>query len=376
MSKRDYYDVLGAEKAASDAELKKAFRRAAMKHHPDKNPGDKGAEDKFKELNEAYEVLGNKKKRAAYDQFGHAGVDPSMGGGGGGGFGGAQGGNFNDAFGDMFGDIFGGRSGAGRQGPARGADLRYGMEINLEEAVHGVQKEIQIPTLAECDTCDGSGAKPGSKKSKCGTCHGHGAVRMQQGFFSVEQPCPACHGAGEVIDSPCTSCRGQGRVQKTKKLNVKIPAGVDTGDRIRLSGEGEAGEQGAPSGDLYVEAHVRSHPVFERDGANLHCEVPINLVTACVGGDIEVPTLEGRVRLKIPAETQSGKMFRLRGKGVKPLRGHGVGDLMCRIMIETPVHLNSKQKALLRELGETLDSSKHSPKASGWFDSVKRFFET
>ncbi len=375
MSKRDYYDVLGVAKNASEGELKKAYRRLAMKHHPDRNPDDKAAEAKFKEANEAYEILSDSQKRAAYDQFGHAGVDPSMGGpGGAGGFGAGVGG-FSDVFGDIFGDIFGG-GGRRQQQAQRGADLRYTLEITLEQAVHGTTAKITIPTLANCKTCDGSGAKPGSGKKTCTTCGGRGAVRMQQGFFSVEQPCPDCHGQGQVIEDPCTDCHGQGRLQESKKLSVKIPAGVDNGDQVRLSGEGEAGGPGAPAGDLYVEMRIKRHAIFDRQGNDLICDVPIHFSTACLGGELEVPTLDGKVKLKIPAETQTGKMFRLRGKGVKSVRGGAMGDLLCRVTIETPVKLNSKQKALLEDFAASLDDGKqHTPRSKGWFDGVKSFFQ-
>ncbi|TKB55370.1 molecular chaperone DnaJ [Ferrimonas aestuarii] len=375
MSKRDFYEVLGVARDASERDIKKAYKRLAMKYHPDRNPGDAKAEESFKEVKEAYEILTDSEKRAAYDQFGHAGVDPNRGGGGG--FHGG-GGDFGDIFGDVFGDIFGGgRRGGGRQGPSRGNDLRYNMELTLEEAVKGVSKEIRIPVLTSCDSCDGSGAKKGSSAQTCGTCHGQGQVQMRQGFFAVNQTCPTCHGKGKVIKDPCNKCHGQGRVEKTKTLNVKIPAGVDTGDRIRLSGEGEAGEMGAPSGDLYVQVHVKDHPIFERDGNNLYCEVPIGFSTAALGGEIEVPTLDGRVNLKVSAETQTGRMFRLRGKGVKSVRSHAVGDLICKVIIETPVNLTERQKELLREFDETMEgaSKKHSPKAQGFFDGVKKFFD-
>ncbi|MHC9511656.1 molecular chaperone DnaJ [Kangiella sp. M94] len=372
MSKRDYYEVLGVSKSADKAELKKAYRRLAMKNHPDRNPDDKDAEARFKEAKEAYEVLNDPQKRQAYDQYGHAGVDPNMGGG----HGGFHGADFGDIFGDVFGDIFGGgRRGGGGRRQARGSDLQYNMEITLEEAVSGVTKTIRIPTMVNCDTCDGSGAKAGTGTATCSTCHGQGAVRMTQGFFSVQQTCPDCRGSGQIIKDPCTDCHGQGRVQKTKTLQVKIPAGIDTGDRIRLSGEGEAGGPGAVTGDLYVQVHVKEHPIFVRDGANLYCEVPVNFVTAALGGEIEVPTLEGRVSLKIPAETQTGKMFRLKGKGVKAMRAGYTGDLMCRVVLETPVSLGKEQKDLLKQFGETLASGKNSPKEKGWFDGVKKFWE-
>jgi molecular chaperone DnaJ len=377
MSKRDYYEVLGVDRDSSDRDIKKAFRRMAMKYHPDRNPDDKEAEDKFKEVNEAYEVLSDAQKKAAYDQYGHAGVDPNMRGGAGG-YGGGFEGNFSDIFGDVFGDIFGGGGGrGGRSSVQRGADLRYNMEMTLEEAVRGVEKSIKVPTLVACETCDGSGAKPGTSAKVCGTCGGQGQVRMQQGFFSVQQTCPACHGRGTQVKNPCRTCRGEGRRQDQKTLSVKIPPGVDTGDRIRLSGEGEVGANSGPAGDLYVQVSVRDHAIFERDGKDLYCEVPVSFVDSALGGELEVPTLDGRVKLKIPAETQSGKLFRLRGKGVKPVRGGAQGDLMCRVQVETPVNLTEKQKELLREFQDSVEETghKHSPKKSGWFDSVKNFFE-
>lgn len=374
MSKQDYYEVLGVDRDASDRDIKKAFRRMAMKYHPDRNPEDKDAEEKFKEVNEAYEILSDAQKKAAYDQYGHAGVDPNMGGGfGGGGF---EGG-FGDIFGDVFGDIFGGGGGGRRSSVQRGADLRYNMDLSLEEAVRGVERTIKVPTLVNCETCHGSGAKPGTSPKTCSTCGGMGQVRMQQGFFSVQQTCPTCRGEGHVISDPCTDCRGQGRIEKTKTLSVKIPPGVDTGDRIRLAGEGEAGSHGGPAGDLYVQVNVVAHPIFERDGKHLYCEVPISFVDAALGGELEVPTLDGRVKLKVPAETQTGKLFRLRGKGVKPVRGGTIGDLLVRAVVETPVNLSGRQKDLLREFQEEMEqsNSKHSPKKHGFFDSVKKFFE-
>jgi len=371
MAKRDYYEVLGISKDASAAELKKAYRRVAMKHHPDRNPGDKAAEDKFKEASEAYEILSDPQRRAAYDQFGHAGVDQSGGMGGGAGAGGF--GNFSDIFGDVFGDIFGGGR-AGRGGPSRGSDLRYNLQLSLEEAVRGTSVEIKVPTLVACDTCDGSGAKKGSSPKTCTTCGGMGQVRMQQGFFSVQQTCPSCQGKGTLITDPCASCGGQGRMEETKKLSVKVPAGVDTGDRIRLSGEGEAGAAGGPAGDLYVEVHVKPHEIFQREGRDLYCEVPVSFIDAALGGELEVPTLDGRVKLKVPPETQTGKLFRLRGKGVTPVRGGPRGDLMCRVVVETPVNLTNKQKDLLREFQGTMKGSKNSPRQSSWFDGMKNFF--
>ena len=372
MSKRDYYEVLGLQKNASEAEIKKAFKRMAMKYHPDRNPDNKEAEDKFKECKEAYEVLSDSQKRAAYDQFGHAGVDGSTGGGFGGG-----GASFSDIFGDVFGDIFGGGRGAGGSRARRGADLRYNLELSLEEAVGGTTVKIRVPTAVPCTTCDGSGAKKGSSPKTCNTCNGVGQVRMQQGFFSLQQTCPTCGGTGQIISDPCNTCHGQGRVQEQKTLSVKVPAGVDNGDRIRLSGEGEAGEMGAPAGDLYVQIAVKPHPIFERDENDLFCEVPISFVTASLGGELEVPTLDGRVKLKIPSETQTGKLFRLRGKGVKSVRSGHLGDLMCRVVVETPVNLNGKQKELLKEFEASLagGDNKHKPKETSWLDGVKKFFD-
>ena len=345
-TKRDYYEVLGVNRDAGEDEIKKAYRKLAMKYHPDRNPDNPKAEEQFKEAKEAYEILSDDQKRAAYDQYGHAGVDPSMGGGPGGG----QGfGNFSDAFGDIFGDIFGGGRGQ-RSNVYRGADLRYNMELSLEEAARGTETKIRIPVMAECETCHGSGARPGTSPVTCTTCNGHGQVRMQQGFFSVQQTCPKCHGTGKMVKDPCPTCNGGGRVKQHKTLSVKIPAGVDEGDRIRLSGEGETGVNGGPPGDLYVVVHLKKHDIFERDGANLHCEMPISFTTAALGGEIEVPTLDGHAKMKIPAETQTGATFRLRGKGIKPLRGNENGDLYCHVLVETPVKLNERQKELLREL--------------------------
>ncbi len=372
MSKRDYYEVLGVNKNASDTEIKKAYRRLAMKYHPDRNTGDAESEKKFKEAKEAYEILSDAQKRSAYDQFGHAGVDPSMGGGPGG-FGGGAGG-FADIFGDVFGDIFGG--GRGGQRVNRGADLRYNLELTLEEAVAGVSKQIRIPVAVACKACGGSGAKKGSSPATCSTCGGHGQVRMQQGFFSVQQTCPTCRGRGTVITDPCHVCHGQGRVEDQKTLSVKIPPGVDTGDRIRLAGEGEAGENGGPAGDLYVQVAVKQHPIFTREESNLYCDVPISFVTAALGGELEVPTLDGKIKLKIPEGTQSGKMFRLRGKGVTPVRGGPVGDLLCKVVVETPVKLTDRQKELLRQFEEEIvgGGDKHSPHSHSWLDGVKKFF--
>ena len=370
MSKRDYYEILGVDKNTDEKDVKKAYRRVAMKFHPDRNPDDPDADAKFKEATEAYDVLMDPEKRAAYDRHGHAGVDPNMGGGFGGG------GNFSDIFGDVFGDIFGG-GGGGHGGPQRGSDLRYTLDISLEDAVKGTTVEIRVPSLSNCDVCHGSGSKKGSSPTTCGTCGGAGQVRMQQGFFQVQQTCPTCRGRGKTITDPCGACRGQGRVEKTKTLSVKVPPGVDTGDRIRLSGEGEAGPEGGPAGDLFVQMSVKQHHLFERDGKNLYCEVPITFVAAALGGELEVPTLDGRVKLKIPAETQTGKLFRLRGKGVKPVRGGSVGDLLCRAVVETPVNLDKKQKALLREFQESLGEGGHSqsPRQNSWFEGVKNFFD-
>ena len=371
MSKRDYYEVLGVAKSVDEKELKKAYRRIAMKCHPDRNPDNAEAEEQFKEASEAYEVLSDSRKRGAYDQYGHAGVDGAAGGGHHGG----GNGNFSDIFGDVFGDIFGGGGGGGRRGgPARGSDLRYTLDLGLEEAVKGTSVKIKVPTLVNCKPCSGSGAKPGTQPKTCSTCGGVGQVRMQQGFFQVQQTCPTCRGKGKEIGSPCGSCQGQGRVEETKTLSVKVPPGVDTGDRIRLSGEGEAGTDGGPAGDLYVQVSVTEHEFFQRDGKNLYCEVPISIFDACLGGELEVPTLDGRVKLKVPAETQTGKLFRLRGKGVTPVRGGSAGDLLCRVVLETPVSLTGKQKELMLELKGSMEGTKHSPKQSSWFEGMKGFF--
>jgi molecular chaperone DnaJ len=372
-AKKDYYEVLGVNRDASDEEIKKAFKKLAMKFHPDRNPDNPKAEDSFKEAKEAYEVLSDEQKRAAYDQYGHAGVDPSMGGGAG--FGGFGGGGFSDAFGDIFGDIFGGGRNQ-RSNVYRGADLRYNLEISLEEAARGTETKIRIPVQSTCETCHGSGARPGTSPVTCTTCNGHGQVRMQQGFFSVQQTCPKCHGTGKMVKEPCPTCHGNGRVKENKTLNVKIPAGVDEGDRIRLSGEGEAGVNGGPTGDLYVVVHLKEHPIFQRDGANLHCEMPISFSAAALGGEIEVPTLDGAAKMKIPAETQTGSVFRLRGKGIKPLRSSEHGDLMVHVVVETPVRLTEKQKELLREFENSTqaDAGKHSPKNKSWVDKARDFF--
>ena len=372
MAKRDYYDVLGISKSASTDEIKKAYRRLAMKHHPDRNKDGDGSEGRFKEAKEAYEVLKDAEKRAAYDRFGHDGVRGAAGRGAG--FG-------ADGVGDIFGDVCGDILGGGRRGGGpqvfRGADLGYELKLDLEKAVAGDSVTIDVPTQVSCETCSGSGAKKGSEPIQCSTCGGVGQVRMQQGFFSIQQTCPACKGAGTTIADPCHDCHGRGRVRKTRTLAVKVPAGVDDGDRIRLSGEGEAGRNGGPAGDLYVEIRVRPHKIFERDGSNLSCEVPVSIATATLGGEVELPTLDGNVALKIPAGTQSGKVFRLRGKGVRTVRDARVGDLFAQVAVETPVHLTAEQRDLLEKFDASLRSGgeKHSPRAGGWLDTVKRFFE-
>ena len=368
MAKRDYYEVLGVNRDASEDDIKKSYRKLAMKHHPDRNPDNPKSEEQFKEAKEAYEILTDANKRAAYDQFGHAGVDSSAGAGAAG-FGG-----FADAFGDIFGDIFGG--GRGRSNVYRGADLRYNLEIALEEAARGTETKIRIPTMQECGTCHGSGAKPGTQPTACTNCGGHGQVRMQQGFFSIQQTCPKCHGSGKIVQSPCPKCQGAGRIKQHKTLSVKIPAGVDEGDRIRLSGEGEAGVNGGPTGDLYVVIHLKPHSVFQRDHNDLHCEMPISFSTAALGGEIEIPTLDGYAKIRVPAETQTGKVFRLRGKGIKGVRSATTGDLLCHVVIETPVNLTPRQRELLTEL-EAInvdESGRHNPRAKSWMDKVKEFF--
>jgi molecular chaperone DnaJ len=373
MSKRDYYQVLDVPRTASEADIKKAYRRLAMKFHPDRNPDDHEATDKFKEVKEAYEVLTDASRRAAYDQFGHAGVDGMRGGG--------AGFDARDAFGDIFGDVFGDIFGVGRRGRSqvyRGADLRYELELTLEQAVFGGTVNIDFTTLGECGDCSGSGSAKGAKPATCDTCRGAGQVRMQQGFFTVQQTCPRCNGRGQVVTDPCQSCRGQGRVRRQKTLSVKVPPGVDTADRIRLSGEGEAGRNGGSPGDLYVEVRVKDHAIFERDGSHLSCEVPVSIATAALGGSIEVPTLGGNATIKVPGETQSGRVFRLREKGIRPVRGGPVGDLFCRVVVETPVHLSREQKDLLRRFDESLqkDSKHHHPREESWLDGVKRFFSS
>jgi molecular chaperone DnaJ len=375
MAKRDFYEILGVAKGASEEEIKKSYRKLAMKYHPDRNPDNKEAEEKFKEVKEAYEMLTNPEKREAYDRYGHAGVDPNMGGGG---FGGGAGG-FGDAFGDIFGDIFGGGRGRSAGGPQvyRGADLRYNLEITLEQAANGFDTTIRVPSWDKCDTCHGSGAKPGTQPVTCTTCAGHGQVRMQQGFFSIQQTCPKCHGSGKMIPEPCPSCSGAGRIKRNKTLEVKIPAGIDNGMRIRSTGNGEPGTNGGPSGDLYVEIHIKPHAVFQREGDDLHCEMPISFTKAAIGGEIEVPTLTGKVSFTVPEGTQTGKTFRLKGKGIKGVRSGYAGDLFCHMVVETPVKLTEKQKDLLREFDRLTNEggAKHSPQSKGWMDKVKDFFE-
>jgi molecular chaperone DnaJ len=376
-TKRDYYEILGVPKNASDEEIKKAYRKLAMKFHPDRNEGDKNAEGKFKEAKEAYEMLSDAQKRSAYDQFGHAGVDPNMRGGFGGG---AEGfGGFAEAFGDIFGDIFGG---GGRAGPGgrrqvyRGADLSYAMEITLEEAAAGKEAQIRIPSWEGCETCHGTGAKPGTQAKTCTTCNGAGVVQMRQGFFSVQQTCPHCRGTGKIIPEPCPTCHGQGRVKKQKTLEVKIPAGIDDGMRIRSAGNGEPGTNGGPPGDLYIEIRLKKHDIFTRDGDDLHCVVPVAVTRAALGGEIDVPTLAGNAVIEIPEGTQAGKQFRLRGKGIKGVRSSYPGDLYCHVAVETPVRLTEHQRKLLKELDESLKKggAKHSPSEESWADKLKGFF--
>ena len=380
MAKRDYYTVLGLNRDASEEDIKKAYRKLAMKFHPDRNPDDKTTEEKFKEAKEAYEVLTDARKRAAYDQFGHAGVDPSMGFGAAGarGFGGPEGfGGFADAFGDIFGEIFGQSARGSRgNGAFRGADLRYNLDLSLEEAARGADVKIRIPTMETCETCHGSGAKPGTEPKTCPTCHGRGEVRVSQGFFSIQQTCPTCHGTGKIVPDPFMTCHGAGRIKKHKTLSVKIPAGVDQDDRIRLKDEGEGGTNGGPSGDLYVVINLKPHPMFQREGADLHCEMPISFATAALGGEIDIPTLDGHAKIKIPPETQTGQVFRLRNKGIRPVRGSVQGDLYCHLAVETPVRLTARQKELLRELEASTqaDPEAHSPRAKSFFDKVRDFF--
>ncbi|WP_349743315.1 molecular chaperone DnaJ [Roseateles cavernae] len=380
MAKRDYYEILGVAKSATDDEIKKAYRKLAMKHHPDRNQGEgaKKAEEQFKEAKEAYEMLSDAQKRAAYDQYGHAGVDPNRGGGPG-----AEGfGGFAEAFGDIFGDIFGGQQGGGRRAGGgqqvyRGSDLSYAMEITLEEAARGKETQIRIPSWEGCETCSGSGAKPGTSAKSCGSCNGSGTVHMRQGFFSIQQTCPHCHGTGKIIPDPCTACNGQGKVKKSKTLEVKIPAGINEGMRIRSAGNGEPGVNGGPAGDLYIEIRIKQHEIFERDGDDLHCTMPVAITTAALGGSIEVPTLGGKAEIELPEGTQHGKTFRLRGKGIKGVRSSYPGDLYCHISLETPVKLTEHQRKLLKELDKSLrdGGERHSPNAKSWTDRVKDLFK-
>jgi len=375
MSKRDYYEVLGVARTANDDELKKAYRRCAMKHHPDRNPGDQAAEAAFKECKEAYEVLSDGNKRRMYDAHGHAAFEHGMGGMGGGG--GPGGPDMGDIFGDIFGNIFGGAGGGGGRAARRGADIGYVLELDLEEAVAGIERRIEIPTLGECEHCHGSGSEDG-KVETCTTCQGRGQVRIQRGIFAMQQSCPHCAGRGQIVQNPCGTCHGAGRVEETKVLSVKIPPGVDNGDRIRLSGEGEAGPAGTPPGDLYVEVRVREHAIFQRDGDDLHCEVPIRISQAALGDTVRVATLGGEAEIRIPAETQTGKLFRLRGKGVRSVRSRSEGDLYCRVVVETPVNLTTDQRKLLEQFESTFtgeDARKHSPKSATFIDGVKGFWD-
>ena len=369
MAKKDYYEVLGVDRETSAADLKKAYRRLAMKHHPDRNQDNAAEADKFKEAKEAYDVLSDSQKRAAYDQFGHAGVDPgAMGGGGGGG---------GSGLGDIFSDIFGDAFNQGGQRVRRGADLRYRLELTLEQAVQGLEQQIRVPKTVNCDTCKGSGSRPGSTPETCGTCHGNGQLRMQRGFFSVQQTCPKCHGQGTIVTEPCGSCGGRGQLRQEKTLSVKIPAGVDEGDQVRLSGEGEAGGPGAGAGDLYVQVKIKRHDIFERDGDDLYCEVPVSFAVMALGGTLEVPTLSGRANLKIAAESQSGKVLRLRGKGVRNVRNGNLGDLYCKVVVETPINLTKAHKDLLTQFDNSLKQggNRHIPRSSKWTDRIKTFFD-
>ncbi|MCB2100244.1 MAG: molecular chaperone DnaJ [Rhodobacterales bacterium] len=382
MAKQDYYETLGVERGAGADDIKRAYRKMAMKYHPDRNPGDKAAEQKFKDLSEAYEVLKDDQKRAAYDQYGHAAFEqggPGAGGFGGfGGFGGAGGAGFASGFADIFDEMFGdfgGRAG-GRGNRGRGADLRYNMDVSLEDAFAGKKTQIRVPTSVECDACKGTGAEGGAQPVNCGTCHGSGRVRSQSGFFTVERTCPSCGGAGKVIKDPCRSCGGQGRVQREKTLSVTIPAGVEDGTRIRLAGEGEAGLRGAPSGDLYIFLSVKPHRLFQREGANIFCRVPIPMTTAALGGSIEVPAVDGsRARVSIPKGTQTGNQFRLRGKGMSVLRSNTRGDMFVQAVVETPVNLNKRQEELLKEFENATEGGSHSPESAGFFKKVKELWE-
>jgi len=373
MAKQDFYELLGVTKGAGAEDLKKAYRKLAMQWHPDRNPGDKAAEQKFKDINEAYDVLKDDQKRAAYDRYGHAAFENGGRGAGPGDFGFAAG--FADIFDEMFGDFMGGRR--GQQSATRGNDLRYNMEITLEEAFKGKQASVRVPTLIACESCSGTGAEAGSKPVTCPTCHGHGRVRAQQGFFTIERTCPTCHGGGRVIENPCRVCSGQGRVRREKTLSVSIPAGVEDGNRIRLSAEGEAGLRGGAPGDLYIFLSVKPHRCFQRDGANIQCRVPIDITTAALGGTIEVPAIDGsRAKLTIPAGAQTGRQFRLKGKGMSVLRSPSRGDMYIEVTVETPVNLTKRQQELMREFAEAGDGKRAtSPEAEGFFSRVKEFFE-
>ncbi|OWU82529.1 molecular chaperone DnaJ [Phaeobacter sp. 22II1-1F12B] len=378
MSKRDFYDVLGVAKGASADEIKKAYRKKAKEFHPDRNADNPDSEAKFKEANEAYEILKDAEKKAAYDRFGHAAFEGGMGGGRGGARSG-QGGDFSSAFSDVFDDLFGdfmggGRAGGGGRRAARGSDLRYNLRVTLDDAYSGMQKTINVPTAVPCTSCEGSGAEGGVEPTTCPTCSGMGKVRAQQGFFTVERTCPTCSGLGQIIKNPCKACGGAGRVEKNRALNVNIPAGVETGTRIRLAGEGEAGMRGGPPGDLYIFVEVAAHDLFERDGMNLHCRVPVSMTKAALGGAIEVPTIDGgRGRVQIPAGSQSGRQMRLRGKGMPALRGGASGDMFIELAVETPVNLTNKQKDLLREFDEL--SEDNNPESKSFFSSVKSFWD-
>ncbi len=378
MAKRDYYEVLGVGRTASEQELKTAFRKSAMECHPDRHPNDKEAEQRFKDINEAYEVLKDPKKRQAYDQFGHAAFEGGRGGAGPGGFGPEFASSMSDIFDDLFGEFMGGRRGqrGGRgSGRERGADLRYNMEITLAEAYKGKQAQIQVPTSVTCEACTGSGAKPGTKPSQCPTCGGHGKVRASQGFFTIERTCPSCQGRGEFIEDPCGTCQGAGRVTKERTLQVSIPAGVEDGTRIRLAGEGEAGVRGGPAGDLYIFLSLKPHEFFQRDGADVFCRVPISMTTAALGGTIEVPTLDGtRVKVPVPSGTETGKQFRLKGKGMPVLRSKVQGDMYIQVEVETPKNLTKRQRELLEEF-ERESKAENSPASSGFFSRVREFFE-
>ena len=374
MSDQDFYTTLGVSRTASEDEIKKAYRKLAMKYHPDRNQGNKEAEEKFKEVQKAYDTLSDKQKRAMYDQYGHAAFEQGAGAGAGGfgGFGGAQGFDFSDIFSQMFGG-----GGGARQQNYQGADLQYSVEISLEEAAKGVKKRLTIPTYEECDVCHGSGAKPGTSATPCSTCRGSGTVHIRQAIFQMQQTCHVCHGSGKEIKDPCLKCRGEGRVKAGKTVEVDIPAGIDDGQRIRLSGEGEPGRNGAPAGDLYISVHVKAHKIFERNGLDLHCELPISFTVAALGGEVEVPTLDGKVKLNIPKETQTGRRMRVKGKGIKSLRSSATGDLYCHVLVETPVNLTDRQKELLEEFEKISTGMERSqtPRKKSFWDKVGDLFD-